>query len=362
MRVKNIKIQNFRNLIDLNVVFSSNISIITGKNAVGKTSILEAINCLSTLKSFRTSNYNDMINSFSDYFFLECCLETEKTIEKVSLYCDNHSKTLKQNNYLHKKFSDYVGFFNVVSFSALDFFKIVGVASERRKMFDLIFCQISKDYLLVSNYYKKLLKDRNTLLKRLSFENRNDLQNLLEVVTDQLIEQGNKMISFRKEHCKIISELSKTKHYRISNEHEEFQLNYQPSVDTLTKQSYNLSYEEDLRKGYTTVGPHIDDYIFIINNKNVAMFGSQGQQRNAIISVKLAMADLIFNIKKEAPTLLLDDVFSELDKNRQNALISSLDSNYQTIITTASISDLDNTILEKAQIVRIEKGEIRYGI
>lgn len=361
MRVKNVKIQNFRNLIDLNVFFSSNISIITGKNAVGKTSILEAINCLSTLKSFRTNNYGEMINTFSDYFFLECNLEAIESIEKVSLYCDNHSKTLKQNNFLHKKFSDYIGFFNVVSFSALDFFKIVGAASERRKMFDLVFCQISKDYLFMSNYYKKLLKDRNTLLKRLSFENRSDLQNLLDVVTDQLISQGNKMISFRKEHCKILSEFSKIKHYKISDEREEFKLTYQPSVDTLTKQIYESSYEEDLRKGYTTIGPHRDDYIFIINNKNVSMFGSQGQQRNAMISVKLAMADLIFKIKKEAPTLLLDDVFSELDKNRQNALINSLDSNYQTIITTASISDLDNAILDKAQIVRIEKGEIRYG-
>ena len=222
-------------------------------------------------------------------------------------------------------------------------------------MFDLVFCQISKDYLFMTNYYKKLLKDRNTLLKRLTFENRNDLQNLLEVITEQLIDYGNKIIEFRKNNIRKISEFASCNHYKISKNLETFELQYIPSFNMLTKQIYDFSYAEDLKKGYTTIGPHRDDYSFIVNNKNVAIFGSQGQQRNAVLSVKLGMADFIFEIKKEAPTLLLDDVFSELDKERQNSLINSLNPNFQTIITTASISDLDKRILDNALIVELDK-------
>ena len=152
-----------------------------------------------------------------------------------------------------------------------------------------------------------------------------------------------------------ISNFANEHHSKISEQLEVLVLKYCPSVEHLKTEDYNNSLNEDLKRGYTTIGPHRDDYIFIVNNKNVTVYGSQGQQRNAVLSVKLAMADLIYEIKKEAPTLLLDDVFSELDRKRQNALVSSLNPNYQTIITTASISDLDNKILDKALLVKIDK-------
>ena len=122
----------------------------------------------------------------------------------------------------------------------------------------------------------------------------------------------------------------------------------------MSKEVFFKSFEEDKRKGYTTVGPHRDEYIFIINNKNISVYGSQGQQRNAMLSVKLAMAELLYEIKKEAPTLLLDDVFSELDEQRQNALINSLNPEFQTIITTASISDLKENIINNSLIINLE--------
>lgn len=355
MIIKNIKLQYFRNFLIQTVEFSPKITVIFGDNAVGKTSIIEAVNCVSSIKSFRTNDYNDLINDTSNYFYLEATLLSNDCENKVTYYCDKELKKIKLNNFLYSKLSDFVGYFNVVCFSALDFLKLKGSGNERRKMFDLIFCQISKDYLFVSNYYKKLLKDRNTLLKRLIFENRSDLQKLIEVVTEQLVEYGNKMIEFRKQATEKISSYAQTKHLKISNHSEEFSLLYVPSIEELNPEEYNKVFSEDLKRGYTTIGPHRDDYIFIVNNKNVATFGSQGQQRNAVLSVKFAMADLIFEIKKEAPTLLLDDVFSELDRSRQNALINSLNPDYQTIITTASISDLDNKILDNALIVKLDK-------
>ena len=355
MKVKSIKICQFRNFHELEVTFSPKITILYGDNATGKTSIIEAINCVSTVKSFRTNDSFELINDKSDYFYLECSLLKEQKSEKVTFYCDNKTKRIKINNFLYTKLSNYVGFFNVVCFSALDFLKLKGSSIDRRKMFDLVFCQISKDYLIVSNYYKKVLKDRNALLKRLSFENRSDLQKLLDVVTEQLINYGNQIIELRKKYLLKIADYAKENHYKISNNSEGLSLNYFATVDKLTEEDFLKVYSEDLRKGYTTIGPHRDDYIFIINNKNVALYGSQGQQRNAMLSVKLGMADLINEIKKEAPTLLLDDVFSELDKNRQNSLINSLNPDYQTIITTASISDLDNKILDNALIVELNK-------
>lgn len=355
MIIKNLKIANFRNFNQFKIEFSPKITVIVGDNAVGKTSIIEAVNCVSSIKSFRTNDYYELINTSADYFFLEAALEANDCLSKVTYYCDKQVKKIKLNNFLYSKLSDFVGYFNVVCFSALDFLKLKGSGLDRRKMFDLIFCQISKDYLFVSNYYKKLLKEKNALLKSLIFENRSDLQKLNEVVDEQLIEYGNKIIQFRRQFVDKISEFAAEHHLKISNQLEVFKLTYSPSVEELRKEDYKKSFNEDLKRGYTKIGPHRDEYIFIVNNKNVAVFGSQGQQRNAVLSVKLAMADLVFEIKKEAPTLLLDDVFSELDRTRQNALISSLNLNYQTIITTASISDLDNKILDNALVVKLDR-------
>ncbi|MBE6130979.1 MAG: DNA replication/repair protein RecF [Erysipelotrichaceae bacterium] len=355
MIIKNLKLQQFRVFLNYEMEFSPNITVIYGDNAVGKTSIIEAVNCISCIKSFRTNDYVELINDSSEYFYLEATLESEKLENKVSYYCDKQAKKIKLNNNLYSKLSDFVGFFNVVCFSALDFLKLKGSANERRKMFDLVFCQISKDYMFVSNYYKKLLKDRNALLKRLIFENRSDLQKLIEVVSKQLVEYGNRIIEFREKKINEISNFAKLHHFKISEQLEDFALTYYPSVERLKIEDYSNSLNEDLKRGHTTIGPHRDDYIFIVNNKNVTVYGSQGQQRNAMLSVKLAMADLIYEIKKEAPTLLLDDVFSELDRKRQNALISGLNPNYQTIITTASISDLDNKILNNSLLVKIDK-------
>ena len=354
MIIRKIKINNFRCFNQRKIEFSPKNNIILGSNAIGKTSVLEAITCLSVLKSFRTSDQTEIIKEHCDYFYVEGEVLSGNKLDVASVYFDKSAKRVKINNYVYKKLSDYVGFFNVVTFSALDFLVLKGTSSERRRMFDLVFCQISKDYLIMSNYYKKLLKDRNTLLKAFILENRGKTLTLIEAVTEQMIEYGNKIIDFRRAFCLKLSEFAKKAHLKISSGLEEFALKYSSSCDNLSKEVFLKSFEEDKRKGYTTVGPHRDDYIFIINNKNISVYGSQGQQRNAMLSVKLAMAELLYEIKKEAPTLLLDDVFSELDEQRQNALINSLNPEFQTIITTASISDLKENIINNSLIINLE--------
>ena len=358
MIIKKIKINNFRCFSNEIFCFGPKFTIVLGNNAIGKSSIIEAIHQISVCKSFRTTEYRELIKENEDYFLVEGLVEENGRQHSLSFYADRTVKKAKINNFNFVKLSDYIGTFNVVCFSSLDFLLVKGNPSDRRKMFELVFCQISKDYLYVSNYYKKFLKDRNALLKRLILENRKQDRILLETVSEQLIFYGKQLIKFRKEFCRKLSFYAEPIHNKISESKEQFQLLFEPCVDDKYEEKFNTAIEEDLRKGYTTIGPHRDDYIFIINNKNIMVYGSQGQQKNSIISLKLAMAELVNEIKKEAPTLLLDDVFSELDKNRQNALVKNLNPNFQTIITAASISDIDKSIIDDSLIINLEKRSV----
>lgn len=360
MWIRELKVSNFRCFEHAKVKFNNKINIIYGNNASGKTSLIEAICCLGITKSFRCVDQKEIINENSDYSVAEGLVVRNDSSEKILFSLTDAGKKIKLNNYQYKKVSDFLGYFNVVWFSALDFLFMKGSSKERRKLVDLIICQISKDYIEMSNNYKKLLKERNTLLKRLYFENRTNLQTLLNVITNQLIDVGKKIMLIRKEFVDKISFFASEEHSKITEGKELLKVEYTPSVNAENYEEEMLkNLGEDLKKGYTTIGPHRDDCIFIINNKNTMNFGSQGQQRNALLSVKLGMAKLLYNTKKDAPVLLLDDVFSELDKNRQNAIIKCLNPAFQTIITAASVTDLSSEIVEKANLIDIENIEKR---
>ncbi len=356
MIISSVKLSNFRCFNSQYVEFSDKTNIIYGANASGKTSLLEAIYCLSLIKSYRCTDQNELINDKSEFFYLEGMIKNNNVNEKISLFGNSRGRKVKLNNFEYKKLSEFIGYFNVVCFSALDFLLLKGSSKERRKLFDLVICQISKDYLVLNNNYKKVLKERNALLKRLIFENKSNLQMLLDVITKQLIELGSQIIKIREEFIEKISKFAEIEHAKITDSKEKLSIVYQPAVtiEEYEKQMI-LSKEEDLKKGYTNYGPHRDDYIFIINNKNTAIYGSQGQQRNALLSTKLGMASLLYQQKKEAPVLLLDDVFSELDKNRQNAIVRCLNPNFQTIITAATITDLNEQIVNESKIINIER-------
>ena len=358
MIIDEILLKNYRCYQFGRFSFDSKLNVIVGSNATGKTTILESINCLSITKSYRCIDQNELIKENESYFYLEGTVSYANKKEKIVLYRDKNGCQVKKNNYKYKKNSEYLGFFNTVVFSATDFLTLKGGPKEKRNLIDLIICQISKDYISVSNYYKKLLKERNALLKRLYFENNSKLQVLLDVISNRMMEYGAKIIETRAKFIDKISKLASDIHLKISDNTEKLEIHYSPSVkveDYLIE--LNKALVDDKKRGATSVGPHRDDCIFIINNKNIASYGSQGQQRNALLSVKLAMAELIFEEKGEEPVVLLDDVFSELDKNRQNALISCLNPAFQTIITAASISDVNDLLLKKAKIIKIEKKE-----
>lgn len=356
MLVTSIKLHNFRCYSGFDLSFSDKINILIGLNASGKTTVLEAICCIGLTKSFRSTNLRDLVLFNEESLLISAKVQKSNQINTLSLYLDKNGRKVSKNGNCYNKLSDYIGELNVVVFSAIDFLVLNKSPNDRRLLFDPIFCQISKNYIEVCNYYKKDLKERNTLLKRLIIENSNNLQVLLQVVTDRLVSNGMKIIEYRHSFVNKINEILGLIHKRISGTDEELLVEYVPST---SKEEYvgklNSALFDDKMAGHTSVGPHRDDYIFIINNKNIALFASQGQQRNVMLSLRIAMAALIKQITSESPVLLLDDVFSELDKTRQNALLKNIDKEYQTIITTTSLKELDADVISKANVIQIDK-------
>lgn len=355
MTINKVKLTNFRQFNQKEVCFSNLLNILVGSNAKGKTTIIEAINCLSIVKSFRTNDLKNLIQEDKSYFYIEGTVEKQQSESKISLYMDQFRKNIKRNQYTYSKISDYLGFFDVVTFSANDFLVFKGTSAERRILFEPVFCQISKEYLNMCNYYKKLLKERNSLLKSFYLQNKHQYDELFDALDTQIIEIGTKMIQFRQKMTHNISDYAEVHHKNITTLIETLKIEYSPSTNIENyKQNMVNNFSNDLRKGYTSVGPHRDDYIFIINNKNIMEYGSQGQQKNALISLKLGMASLLAELKEENPVIMLDDVFSELDKSRQNALMKCFEEKYQVIVTTASISDLEKDVVDRANIIEIK--------
>ena len=359
MKIVDLKLKNYRCYSETSWEFNSNQIVLFGPNASGKTSILEAIFLLGITKSYRNVQDIDLIKFHEDCFCVKSTVLLHNLKEEITIFAHSKGKKVKRNNYTYKSLSEYLGTVNVVVFSSIDFLLFTGTPKDRRTFIDLIIWQTSKDYLRASSNYKRILKERNTLLKRLILENNSNLQKLLDVITGQLIEEGKQIIVYRKEFINFLNKLILKKHHLIASENEALQIKYSFNVDVqeYDKQMANTR-QEDLKRGTTTIGPHKDDYIFIINNKNIALFSSQGQQRNALISIKLAVVDLLFEIKKEYPILLLDDVFSELDKTRQNQLIASLNKDVQTFITTATLSDVNESLLKDALVIDLGKRSV----
>lgn len=359
MLIKELYLNNFRCYSYKKVEFDPSLTIIYGNNASGKTTILEAIHVLGLAKSYRASSDFDLIKINELSYSVKGVILNQKRLDTVIVLNSNKVKKIKKNNDTYKSLADYVGYMNVVYYDPTDFSIFSGSPMLRRRFFDILFCQISKQYLTASSEYKRLLKERNILLKELSLKNDKATKNVLDVVTKQMIEHGKKMIVMREKITKKLEDFAFGMHKVLSSDKERLSLKYRPNV-SINEYEYKLnnSLNEDLMRGTTLIGPHKDDYIFIINNKNIGDYGSQGQQKSAILSVKLASVELIYEVKKQYPIVLLDDVFSELDKFRQNQLIKMLNRKAQTIITTATISDVEPSVLSLARLIELdERGE-----
>lgn len=335
--IKKIELKNIRLFKDNSFDFNKNIVIFKGKNAIGKTTILESIYFSILLKSPRTNNDSELI-SFNEKFGVIKVFSNKEY--KVVI---NEAKKAFINNLEIKVLKEYIGLNNVVMFSPNDLELINGSPSYRRKFLDINISQISRQYINTLNEYKHILKMRNDILKSENID-----RILLDITTKKLIDLAKIIIKFRYEFIKEINDnlvnLSKDK----------IVIEYSPSTSLKTiEDDFNKSLDNDIFNKLTNKGPHRDDIKFLINNKD-AIYASQGQIRTICLSIKLALISIIKKYKKNNPIVLLDDVLSELDIERKNKLFEILDGNYQIFISTTELDNIKKELLDKAQIIELE--------
>jgi len=363
MYIKDIQLTNFRNYNVLETDFHKNVNLILGNNAQGKTNLLEAVYLTSIGRSFRTNKDSDLVLFDADFAKVKISAEKEIYDTSVEIIIKKDSKkSIKKDGVAVKRTSDLLENIFIVIFSPEDLKIVKDEPEKRRKFIDRELCQMKPAYYESLSSYKKILLQRNTYLKEETID-----QSILNLWDVQLAKYGAKIIQMRNQFIRKISTISNEIHSSITNGREKLEILYQPNLpvtDDLKKQEDDFydalknAYANDLKQRTTTKGPHKDDITFIVNDINMRSFGSQGQQRTCALSLKLAELYLIKEETGEDAILLLDDVMSELDIQRQEYLIKTLKENQLFITTT----DLDEKLLDafpEAKVIYIESGKIR---
>ena len=369
MYVESIRLINFRNYYSLNVDFHKNLNIFLGKNAQGKTNLLESIYMCSSGKSFRTNKDREIINFEKDKSYIGAKVVRENAEKLVEIKLEREKgKTIRINKVeLNKNRELYTGL-NVVAFSPEDLSLIKGGPAERRNFLDNEISQIKPVYRYNLNRYNKILFQRNNLLKNTKGKEYNKY--LLDVFDFQLAKIGTEIVLERIKFIQKLSDISKSIHRSITNGIEDLSLVYLSNVGIKTEDKATIEKEflenikrnikNDIFKGSTEIGPHRDDIEILINGINSRSFASQGQQRTAVLSMRLAEVELINEEKNEYPVLLLDDVLSELDSDRRRYLISTF-KELQTIITSTDSIDINEFAHLDKKVFYIEKGTVKQS-
>ena len=365
MYLKKLKLHNFRNYKDLMFTLTKGINIIYGNNAQGKTNLLESIYVLGLTKSHRSFIDNSLINNESDYLTIEGIVNDKNLDNKLNIYIDNKTKVLKYNSNSIKKVSDYISLMNIIIFSPDDLEIIKGSPQIRRKYLNLELSQLYSNYFILINEYNKILKLRNEYLKKINKKISVD-KNYINILTGYLIDKSimiykmrNKYINKINEHCAhIFKDIMGLDDFSIKYAKSiEFDLNMANLKEYLTEE-YNKKLDYDIKLCSTSIGPHKDDIEFYFEDKNLKFYGSQGQQRVAVLALKLAEIEIFKKYKETTPILLLDDIFSELDDNKKNNLLKYISRDIQTIITTTDLNNLDKKLIKKSKLFNINNGNI----
>ncbi len=357
MIIKSLELANFRNYEELNISFDKGTNILYGDNAQGKTNILEAIYVSATTKSHKGSKDKEIINFDKEEAHIRTYLDKENVETRVDMHLrKNKSKGIAIDGQKIKKAADLMGLLNVVFFSPEDLSIIKDGPAERRRFSDMELCQLDSFYLYNLNHYNKIIGQRNKLLKDMYFQP--ELRETLNIWDSQLVSFGSKIIERREQFVKQLGDIIFDIHKKLSGGKEELVIAYEPdvSIEDFEKQmKYNQ--DKDIRLKQTTTGPHRDDFSFVVNGVDIRKYGSQGQQRTAALSLKLSEIELVKKISKDTPVLLLDDVLSELDSNRQNYLLNSI-GNIQTIITCTGLDEFINNRFEINKIFKVTNGTV----
>ena len=349
MNIKKIRLKNFRNYLEQEIILSEGLNVFFGDNAQGKTNIIEAIFMCAVGKSFRVKKEKELINFEKEKSEIE--IEYEKTDRQGKIKIEiGDKKYIYNNNIKLKKISDLLGNINVVTFSPDDINIIKNGPSNRRRFLNIMISQLRPKYLYNLNLYLKTLEERNNYLRQVKTENNND--NLLDVYDNQLANYGEIIFNYRKEFIKKIIKKINIIHKEITKEKEELKIIYKSDCELKEKYLKKLKEERknDIKRGYTNKGIHKDDFIIYINDKQVDLYGSQGQQRTVILSLKLSELNIIYDEINEYPILLLDDFMSELDENRRKSFLNNI-KNIQVLITCTENIEIEEVELKRFNVI-----------
>ncbi|MGX1262201.1 DNA replication and repair protein RecF [Rossellomorea marisflavi] len=369
MYIEQLELKNYRNYESIDVTFENKVNVILGENAQGKTNIMESIYVLAMAKSHRTSNDKDLIRWDEEYAKIKGRIQKHNGPIPLELVLSKKGKKAKCNHLEQQKLSQYVGNMNVVMFAPEDLHLVKGSPQVRRRFIDMEIGQVSPVYLHDISLYQKILQQRNHYLKQLQTRKQKD-QTMLDVLTEQFIGMAAKITKKRFEFVRMLESWAKPIHSGISRNLETLEILYKPSLEVSDDQEWSKMVEiyerkfdqireREIDRGVTLVGPHRDDLQFIVNDRDVQTFGSQGQQRTTALSVKLAEIELIHSEIKEYPILLLDDVLSELDDYRQSHLLNTIQGKVQTFVTTTNVDGIDHQTLNEATTFHVEAGTMK---
>lgn len=357
MKIDSLSLMNFRNYETLNISFGD-LNIIYGLNGSGKTNIIEAIYTLALTKSFRINNDKVMIKKGKIKAKIKGNVLKNGDENTFGVEISNDGKVVTINGEKQDKVSDYVSKINVILFNPSDTRLIDEAPMIRRKLLNIEISQIYKEYLVILTNYQRILKQRNFYLRGM-YVNGSYTNTYLDILTKKLIEYGSIICKYRE---KFVDNINK---YIASNYEKIFgsgtlKIRYvstfkNKSEDDLIKR-YKDNYQKELSVGKTLEGIHHDDIVFVLDNNNLKEWGSEGQRKNAIISFKLAEISVINEIKGYYPILILDDLFSELDKEKVTNLLGMLDRNVQTFMTTTDLKNISKKVIKDAKKFKVNDG------
>lgn len=363
MYINSLKLVNYRNYDNLLVEFNKKVNLIIGMNGQGKTNIVEAIGFMSIGRSFRTNKDRELIKFSADNLYCACSFTRNNIDKKIEIVVTKDKKGIKVNGVSIKSIQELLGNLNVVIFSPEDLRLVKDGPKERRSFIDKEISQIMPRYYSLLTSYNKILQQRNRILKSYKID-----KNLLDVYDETISTYASEIYIIRNKFIDKLSKISSKIHKNLTMDKENLTIIYKNQVDLKPGQDASLvksvlieklreSREGDIMTRSTKVGPHKDDMKILINDIDVRMYGSQGQQRTASISLKLSEIDLIKQELGDYPVLILDDVFSELDQSRQKMLVEKLE-NIQMFVTSADPLHKDILDIDDYRIFNIENGRL----